>query len=64
MASISLCMIAKDEEKYIESAISSVLGAVDDAIVADTGSKDNTKKLAEELGAKVIDVKWQDDFSK
>jgi len=64
MAKISLCMIVKNEEDFIENAISSVLPIVDEVIVVDTGSKDNTKQLAEDLGAKVIVSKWSDDFSK
>ena len=63
MAKISLCMIAKDEEESIADAISSVLPVVDEIIVVDTGSKDKTKQIAEDMGAKVFDFKWQDDFS-
>lgn len=62
--SISLCMITKDEEKNIESSINSVKDVVDEVIIGDTGSKDSTKELAKKLGAKIIDVKWQNDFSK
>jgi len=51
---ISACMIAKDEEGYIEKAIGSVKGLADEVIVVDTGSTDNTVKIAEELGAKVL----------
>ena len=61
--SISLCMIAKDEEKSIGDAIDSVKGIVDEVIVIDTGSSDGTKKVAASRGAKVIEQKWSDDFS-
>ncbi len=64
MVMISLCMIARDEEAYIENAISSVLPVVDEVIVVDTGSKDKTKEIAKKLGAKVYDFEWKDDFSK
>jgi glycosyltransferase involved in cell wall biosynthesis len=63
MATISLCMIVKDEEKFIADAISSVLSVVDEVIVMDTGSTDSTKRIAEELGAKVFETAWEDDFS-
>jgi glycosyltransferase involved in cell wall biosynthesis len=51
---ISLCMIAKDEEKLIGQAILSALPIVDEVIVVDTGSKDKTPIIAEALGARVI----------
>jgi len=60
---ISLCMIAKDEEQFIEQAISSVQGAVSEIIVADTGSTDGTIEIAKKLGARVYSFTWNDDFS-
>ncbi|MBI3033890.1 glycosyltransferase [Candidatus Woesearchaeota archaeon] len=63
MATITLCMIARDEEKYISGAIGSVRDVVDEIIVVDTGSRDKTPEIARELGAKVLHFKWNDDFS-
>ena len=60
---ISLCMMAKDEEKYLEQCLSSVKGLVDEIIIIDTGSKDKTKEIAKKFNAKVFDFKWNDDFS-
>ena len=60
---VSLCLIARDEEATIGMAIKSILALVDEVIVADTGSTDNTRIIAEGYGAKVIDVPWEDDFS-
>ncbi len=61
--SVSLCLIARDEEATIGMAIKSVLALVDEVIVVDTGSRDNTRIIAEGYGAKVFDVPWADDFS-
>ena len=61
--SISLCMIAKDEEKYLEQCLNSVKDLVDEMIVIDTGSKDKTKEIAKKFGAKIIGFKWVDNFS-
>src|SRR3989344_3208413 len=55
--SISLCMIAKDEEKNIAHAIDSVKD------VADTGSADRTKEVVRQKGAKVVGFRWDGDFS-
>ena len=60
---VSLCLIARDEEASIGTTIKSVLALVDEVIVVDTGSRDNTRIIAEGYGARVLDVTWEDDFS-
>lgn len=60
---VSLCLIARDEEASIGTAIKSALALVDEVVVADTGSRDNTRIIAEGYGARVVDVPWEDDFS-
>jgi len=61
--SISLCMITKNEEKYLKQCLNSVKDIVDETIVVDTGSTDKTREIALSFGAKVYDFKWNDDFS-
>lgn len=60
---ISLCMIARDEEKNIRRCLNSVFGAVDEIIVVDTGSTDATCQIAREYGAVVQSFLWNDNFS-
>ncbi len=60
---VSLCVIARDEEGTIGATIKSVLALVDEVVVVDTGSLDNTRIIAEGYGARVVDVPWEDDFS-
>ncbi|MBI2660520.1 glycosyltransferase, partial [Candidatus Woesearchaeota archaeon] len=60
---ISLCMITKNEEKYLEQCLNSVKDIVDEIIIVDTGSTDKTKEIAKKFNAKVYDFKWSDDFS-
>ncbi|OIP39279.1 hypothetical protein AUJ95_05745 [Candidatus Desantisbacteria bacterium CG2_30_40_21] len=55
---ISVIIITHNEEKNILACLSSVKWA-DEIVVVDAFSTDNTKKLAEEFGAKVFQVKWQ-----
>lgn len=61
--SLSVCIIARDEEHNIAEAIESVKFVADEIIVVDTGSRDQTEKVAETQGAKVIEKPWNDDFS-
>lgn len=60
---ISGCMIVKNESKNIARCINSYKKIVDEIIVVDTGSTDNTVEIAEELGAKVFFRKWDNDFA-
>ena len=53
MASVSLCMIVKNEEVVLKRCIDSVRDAVDEVIIVDTGSQDNTRAIASELTPKV-----------
>ncbi|AFS77813.1 glycosyl transferase group 2 family protein [Gottschalkia acidurici 9a] len=64
MAEISLCMIVKNEEAVLSRCLDSVLNIVDEIIIVDTGSTDNTKKIAKQYTDKVYDFEWVDDFSK
>ncbi|NPV73033.1 MAG: glycosyltransferase [Pelotomaculum sp.] len=60
---VSLCLIAKDEEEFILSCINSVKHLVDEIVVVDTGSRDQTARLAREAGARVYDFNWPGDFA-
>lgn len=60
---ISLCMIVRDEEKSLARCLKSVQGFVDEMIIVDTGSIDNTKQIARRFQAKIFDFTWIDDFA-
>ncbi len=63
MITISLCMIVKNEEATLARCLESAGGAVDEIIVADTGSEDKTKEIAGKFTDKIYDFLWEDDFS-
>ncbi|MCW5639989.1 MAG: glycosyltransferase family 2 protein [Rubrivivax sp.] len=63
MPRICLCVIARDEAPRIARLLASVAGFVDEAVVADTGSRDGTAAIARAHGARVIEVPWADDFA-
>jgi len=60
---ISLCMIVKNEEKFLPGCLESAKGLADELIVVDTGSTDRTMDIAREYGATIYEHPWQNDFS-
>lgn len=62
MATVSLCMIVKNEEAVLARCLESVKDAVDEIILVDTGSTDRTKAIAAEYTDKIFDFAWRDDF--
>jgi glycosyltransferase involved in cell wall biosynthesis len=58
MPRISAYIIAYNEEEKIQPAVNSVLWA-DEIIVADSYSTDNTARIAESLGARVVQVPFE-----
>jgi cellulose synthase/poly-beta-1,6-N-acetylglucosamine synthase-like glycosyltransferase len=56
----SLTMIAQNESARLGSCLASVRDLVDEIIVVDTGSTDNTKDIAAQHGARVFDFAWGD----
>lgn len=63
-ATLSLAMMVKDEERFLEGALLSAKNWVDEMVVVDTGSTDRTVEIAKDCGAKVSFFEWPNDFSK
>lgn len=60
---LSLCMIVRDNAKTLGACLSSIKEFVDEMIVVDTGSIDNSTEIARSYGASVYYFSWCDDFS-
>jgi glycosyltransferase involved in cell wall biosynthesis len=60
---ISVCLIVKNEEAYLDACLKSVKDWVNEIIVVDTGSTDRTVEIAKENGAKVSYFEWIGDFA-
>jgi glycosyltransferase involved in cell wall biosynthesis/thioredoxin-like negative regulator of GroEL len=60
---ISLCMIVKNEERFLAECLESVKDVVDEMCIVDTGSTDRTVEIARSYGAKIEFREWRNDFS-
>ena len=60
---ISLAMIVKNEEDVLRECLNSVRSIVDEIVLVDTGSEDNTINIAKEFGANLYRLDWVNDFS-
>lgn len=62
-ATISVCMIVRDEEAVIERCLKNAVQFADELIVVDTGSVDKTREIATRYTNQVYDYAWIDDFA-
>jgi O-antigen biosynthesis protein len=60
---VSVCLIARNEERFLAQCLRSVRGLASQIIVVDTGSTDRTIEIAREFKAEVHSFPWCDDFS-
>ena len=60
---VTATLIVRDEEAHLGACLDSIRGIVDDVVVVDTGSHDDSREIAAAHGARVFDLLWQDDFS-
>lgn len=60
---LSVAMIMKNEEHNLDRALGSIKPYVDEIIVVDTGSTDNSVEVAKKYTDKIYFHEWKDDFS-
>lgn len=61
---LTLCMIVKNEESNLGNCLQNIQPLVDEIVIVDTGSSDNTKLIASKFTDKIYDFIWCKDFSK
>ncbi len=64
---LSICLITKNEEKYIERCLQALVPLKEEIsceiIVTDTGSTDKTVEISQKYADKVLHFEWINDFS-
>ena len=59
MKTLAAVILTKNEAKHIERCVTSLKGIIDDVVVVDCFSTDNTVELATKMGARVIQHPWK-----
>src|SRR5436853_6033268 len=60
---LSLCMIVRNSSQTLRACLESIRPWVDEMLIVDTGSTDDTPQIAESLGAIVRHFPWCDSFA-
>lgn len=63
MATISVCMIVKNEEKVLARCLDCLKDIADEIIIVDTGSTDSTMSIAAKYTDKLYSFTWTGDFA-
>ncbi|MGG1939100.1 glycosyltransferase [Paenibacillus polymyxa] len=63
MKTIALCMIVKNEQEYLRRCLDSVKDKVNQIVIVDTGSTDETVNIAREYTNDVYHMEWINDFA-
>jgi GT2 family glycosyltransferase/tetratricopeptide (TPR) repeat protein/2-polyprenyl-3-methyl-5-hydroxy-6-metoxy-1,4-benzoquinol methylase len=60
---LSLCMIVRDSGRTLPACLESIRPWVDEMVIVDTGSVDETPRIVESYGGRLFHFPWCDDFS-
>lgn len=60
---LSVCLITKNEERFLAGCLGSVCTVADEIVLVDTGSVDRTVEIAQDFGCRVLHRVWDEDFS-
>lgn len=60
---LSVATIVRDAAATLPRMLASARGVADEFVLVDTGSQDDTVRLARRLGARTLEVAWGDDFA-
>lgn len=60
---LSAALIVRDEQGALPACLASLVGIVDEVVVVDTGSVDDTRRVVTDSGATLLHHPWDDDFA-
>jgi glycosyltransferase involved in cell wall biosynthesis len=59
---LSAALIVRDEAEHLDACLASLGGLVDEIVVVDTGSRDDSLEVAQRHGAVIGHEAWESDF--
>ena len=60
---VSAALIVRNEARHLGACLASIAGLVDEIVVVDTGSTDDSRDIARCFGAVLHEIAWTDDFA-
>ncbi len=60
---LTVALVVRNDGPRLADTLQSVEHIADEIVVVDTGSSDNTREIARQLGARLVEFEWCDDFS-
>ncbi len=60
---LTVCMIIKNEERFLKECLESIRDVADQIVVVDTGSTDGSCDIARAYNAEIYPFEWCDDFA-
>lgn len=60
---LTLAMIVKDAGQFLAPLLESAAPWVDEMVIADTGSCDDTREFVHDAGAILLEIPWENDFA-
>ncbi len=60
---VAAALIVRDEQGFLPGCLAALAGRVDEVVIVDTGSSDDTVALAKGAGARVLHHEWTGDFA-
>lgn len=63
MPTVALTMIVKNDGPHLQACLASVQGVVDQIVVGDTGSQEDSAGVVRQAGGQLVLVPWQDNFA-
>ena len=61
--SVSAALIVRNEAPVLAGCLESIASQVDEVVIVDTGSIDDTREIAKSCGARLLEFAWTGDFS-
>jgi glycosyltransferase involved in cell wall biosynthesis len=60
---LTAALIVRDAAGHLASCLESISGFVDEIVIVDTGSVDNSRDIARDFGARLFERRWTGDFA-